>query len=178
MSQRIGPTFVDELRAAGLGDVPLAWTADGELSFVNSTSLEVRAAIKAVLDAHDPGPGLLAAVRRERQAYINQRRDAFIGSRVESGGVMYDTDVNSVNNLTAAILFMFVAQSLGVPVPATISWRDANNVDRDLTFADLFQLGAAIFTKVQTAHVTARQVKDKIETMTDLEAIKREDWPL
>lgn len=60
---------------------------------------------------------------------------------------------------------------------AAVSWRDATNVDRDLTPAQLVGLGAAIFTLVQTAHITARQLKDAITAATTEAAINAIDWP-
>lgn len=55
MSKAIGPTFGDEIHAAGLDGLPFSWTADGTLN-LDSEMLtdQQRVEIKAVYDAHDP----------------------------------------------------------------------------------------------------------------------------
>lgn len=50
---KIGPTFYAELQAAGLAGLPFSWGEDG-LFFAASITPEQRAAIEAVLAAHDP----------------------------------------------------------------------------------------------------------------------------
>ena len=118
----------------------------------------------------------LARAKRERQTYINQRREAEIAGGVDFGPWHFDTDPTSVGNLTSAVAFIQAAPGAGLQVPPSISWRDANNVDRDLTPAQLVQLGGAIFAKVQAAHFKARQIKDRIAAATTLAAIAAEDW--
>ncbi len=119
----------------------------------------------------------LSPIKLQRQAYINTRRDATIASGVAYNGWTFDTDPASVNNLTAAVAFIQAAPGAGLQVPAAVSWRDATNVDRNLTPAQLVGLGAAIFTLVQTAHYTARQIKDAIEVATSEAEINAFDWP-
>lgn len=120
---------------------------------------------------------LLGVDKRARQAYINARRDAVIAGGVAFNGWTFDTDTVSVNNLTAAVAFIQAAPGADLEVPASVSWRDAGNTDRALTPAQLVGLGAAIFTLVQTAHYTARQLKDAIETATSEAEINAIDWP-
>ena len=120
---------------------------------------------------------LLSVVKRQRQMYINARRDAVIAGGVTFNGWTFDTDPTSVNNLTAAVAFIQAAPGAGLQVPPSVSWRDAGNTDRDLTPAQLVGLGAAIFTLVQTAHITARALKDAIEAANSDAAINAIDWP-
>ena len=124
---------------------------------------------------------LLGVVKRARQAYINARRDAAIAGGVTFNGWTFDTDATSVNNLTAAVAFITaVSGPYGGPplqVPPAVSWRDATNTDRALTPAQLVGLGAAIFTLVQTAHLTARALKDAITAANSEAAINAIDWP-
>jgi hypothetical protein len=50
-----GPTFVDELIAAGLGGLPFAWIAEtGEINGRASLTTQQNAAPDAVIAAHDP----------------------------------------------------------------------------------------------------------------------------
>jgi len=52
---KIGPTFVDECRAAGIEMNGWAWSiTDGTLMFNEDVPQETRDAIAAVLEAHDP----------------------------------------------------------------------------------------------------------------------------
>lgn len=50
----IGPNFSGELAAAGLSGQPFSWTAEGELFFSEDASQDLKDAVQAVLDAHDP----------------------------------------------------------------------------------------------------------------------------
>lgn len=49
----IGPTFGDELRAANLHD-GVSWNSEGVLTFNKNIDEKTRAAVSAVLAAHDP----------------------------------------------------------------------------------------------------------------------------
>jgi hypothetical protein len=50
---KIGPSFADELKAAGCTTDGYAWASDGNITFTD-VSDEERAKILAVLEAHDP----------------------------------------------------------------------------------------------------------------------------
>lgn len=50
---RFGPTFADELQAAGLAGLPFSWGEDGVFYSKQITSRQ-RQDIEAVLAAHDP----------------------------------------------------------------------------------------------------------------------------
>ena len=49
----IGPSFHEELEAAGLGDVPVGWGSDGQMDY-SRCSAEQEALVEAVLAAHNP----------------------------------------------------------------------------------------------------------------------------
>lgn len=53
----IGTNFADDLRAAGLGDLPVSWDSSGLLQFADTVSEENRQAIAEVLEAHIPDAG-------------------------------------------------------------------------------------------------------------------------
>lgn len=57
---RIGPTLVEELIAADLGAVEVGWTAEGVFTFDDSVSDVDKAAVLAVVAAHDPVPNAFA----------------------------------------------------------------------------------------------------------------------
>jgi hypothetical protein len=119
----------------------------------------------------------LRPLKRARQQYINDRRDAHIAAGVEFNGWRFDTSPQSIANLTAAVTFIQAAPLAALTPPLTIAWRDESNVDRDLTPVMLVQLGSAMFGQVQAAHAIARQLKDGIEAATSAAQIAVVDWP-
>lgn len=119
----------------------------------------------------------LRPAKRARQQYINDRREAYIAAGVSFAGWRFDSDPGSIANLTAAVAFIQAAPDYGFQAPGTVSWRDADNVDRELSPAQLVGLGAAVFTRVQTAHGIARALKDAIAAATSEAQIAAIDWP-
>jgi len=49
-----GPTFGDEVLAAGLGGLPFAWTPYGEINGRENLTIEQNATLDGVVAAHDP----------------------------------------------------------------------------------------------------------------------------
>lgn len=171
------PKLITELKAQGLWGLKYTVRDDGKAEYATEVTTQQREAIAAVIASHDAGTAVLDAAKRARQDYINERRDAAITAGVVFNGVPYDTNRQSVIDLTSSVVFLKATRDEGDPVPNTISWRDANNVDRDLTYKQLLKLAEKIFTQVQTAHVIARQLKDAIQALNSVEAINRVDWP-
>lgn len=50
----IGPTFGEEIRAAGLSGLPFSWGSDGKIEFGEAMDQDQRGAVLAVAAAHDP----------------------------------------------------------------------------------------------------------------------------
>lgn len=50
----IGPTFADELAAAGLGGLSMSWNSDGTISYEATVTQQQRDAVATVLAAHNP----------------------------------------------------------------------------------------------------------------------------
>lgn len=50
---KIGPSFGEELKAAGLLDIPFSWDEKGNITYDKSVTPEQIKAVQAVLDAHD-----------------------------------------------------------------------------------------------------------------------------
>ncbi len=50
----IGPSFGRELEIAGLAGLPMAWGADGRITFGDAVTRQQRDAVLTVLAAHDP----------------------------------------------------------------------------------------------------------------------------
>lgn len=50
----IGPTFGDEIAAAGLAGLPFTWGSDGDIQYDASMTTEQVASVWAVFAVHDP----------------------------------------------------------------------------------------------------------------------------
>lgn len=66
----IGPTFGEELRAAGLLGLPFSWESNGEFCGVENISPEDAAKLQSVIDAHRPTKGFVPQTVTARQARI------------------------------------------------------------------------------------------------------------
>ncbi|WP_427183613.1 hypothetical protein ACL598_17490 [Bordetella bronchialis] len=54
MNKTLGPTFGREIADAGLSGVPFFWDTDFNIEFNDDVPQDERAAVQAVIDAHDP----------------------------------------------------------------------------------------------------------------------------
>ncbi|CAL8476392.1 tail fiber assembly protein [Caballeronia sp. S22] len=71
MTQKgIGPSFADELAAAGLSGLPFSWTSDGDFTYSESMTADQIAQVQAVYDAHDPTKGSIYANTATRDALL------------------------------------------------------------------------------------------------------------
>ena len=81
MASRIGPSFGEEIVAAGLGGLPFSWGSDGTFEFAPSMTQAQRNAVLAVYAAHD--------LTRESQRDIDERtardRLSALATRMENG---------------------------------------------------------------------------------------------
>jgi hypothetical protein len=51
---RIGPTFGDEVIAAGLGGLPFSWGDDGDIQGIENLTAGQLRKLEGLLKAHDP----------------------------------------------------------------------------------------------------------------------------
>lgn len=58
-----GPTFAEELIAAGLGGLPFSWTADGTIWGRGQLTAAQNTTLDSVIAAHDPTKQLLSVIR-------------------------------------------------------------------------------------------------------------------
>jgi hypothetical protein len=65
-----GPNFTNELLAAGLGGLPFAWDALGNLTFGEAMTASQIAAVQAVYAAHDPSTVSAESVLAKRAAAL------------------------------------------------------------------------------------------------------------
>lgn len=71
----IGPTFADELKAAGLLGLPFSWGADGTIEFRADMPQVQRDAVLAVYAAHNPA-ALPSTALDNAGAFVSRQRDA------------------------------------------------------------------------------------------------------
>lgn len=71
MSKGFGPTFGDEVHAAGLNGLPFVWCEDGQLSGRELLTPEQNAKLDAIVAGHDPSKGrvVIPQVISDRQFF-------------------------------------------------------------------------------------------------------------
>lgn len=52
--KKLGPSFGDEVIAAGLGGLPFSWGDDGDIQGRENLTLQQNAVLDALVEAHDP----------------------------------------------------------------------------------------------------------------------------
>jgi hypothetical protein len=89
---------------------------------------------------------------------VNAERERRLAELVvEVGGVAYDADRPSRDNLAG----LLVAHAAGVPVPWPIPWRCADDVVRPLDHAGATALSAAILQAIQGIYAASWSLKDE-----------------
>lgn len=68
----IGPSFYDELVAAGLSGLPFSWGDDGSFVFSDEMTQEQVAAVQAVYEHHDPTKGSVSMNTGGRDTLLMQ----------------------------------------------------------------------------------------------------------
>lgn len=82
MLTTFGPSFESELAAAGLLGLPFVWYPDGTLSYGDDLTPEQRAALDAVVAAHDPAapaPAVVPEMVTKYQACVVLARHDLLG---------------------------------------------------------------------------------------------------
>lgn len=72
MTQKaIGPSFPDELKAAGLLGLPFFWDASGDITFDPSMTAAQVSAVEAVYAAHNPATPSWSAYQQSAQSALD-----------------------------------------------------------------------------------------------------------
>jgi hypothetical protein len=69
-NKQIGPSFYDELIAAGVAGLPFAWAPDGTITFDAAMTLSQKATVEAVYAAHDPAKPSWSAYQGQARAAL------------------------------------------------------------------------------------------------------------
>lgn len=70
--KNIGPSFFDEIKAAGLVGLPFTWNASGALNFDPSMTSAQVASVQSVYAAHDPAAPSWAAYQESAKAALGE----------------------------------------------------------------------------------------------------------
>lgn len=166
----IGPSFADELRAAGLLGLPFSWGTDGTFEFSETMTSEQRAAVLAVREAHDPVKSVLRAYANARQWGL-----ALSGFTVTIDGAprTFATDTSSQSLISGKML------RLSQPSPPdTVDWQFGDTFVT-ITKEDFTDAAVKIADFVQATFDRLKHVLDGInrETITTREQIDAAAWP-
>lgn len=116
---------------------------------------EEQAAIEAqrALDAA-PKPATTADVNaeRDRRIYLPKAVSLTTGKNFAA-----DMGGDSRSNISDLGIAAVAKKAAGITTP--ISFRDANNVDHDLTNDEVIEMGLQIAAQVQAIHIKARAIK-------------------
>lgn len=104
-------------------------------------------------------------LKRRLEVHANVRREQQLDAGVEFNGYRFDSDERSRSNLTAVL----VAVNAGVPLPKDFTWRDAGNVDRPMTAADLVAFAGVMLAHGWEAYRTNWNEKGEIEAAPSIE---------
>jgi hypothetical protein len=100
MTDVFGPTFGDEVIAAGLGGLPFAWGTDGDITGRENLSAEQNATLDDVVAAHDPSKTAVPPQVSKRQ-YYQALATPPPASRAPPGGGSPPTTITQAEALTA-----------------------------------------------------------------------------
>lgn len=147
---RIGPTFVAELRAAGLLGLPFAYDIDGTLTFDPAMTPEGIAAVEAVLAAHNPAKlppqQMLADALAAGLAIVSTGTPSLSGT--------YAIDGDTTANLQGLILGYQVRGSFPKGA-STYAYHDLAGEPHTMTRDQLVAVAAAIEDHVSDLYAAA-----------------------
>lgn len=119
-----------------------------------------------------PGPGSLAYHKASKRSEINAIRDYKMSKPTPYLGDLFDSDRNSVLNLTSVIS----AFSNGVPIPENFTWRSATNKNVPMDLAKLVGLAGAILQQSNTIYNESWQKKVEVSSASTCEEVSCIGW--
>jgi hypothetical protein len=105
---------------------------------------------------------------------VNERRAEKLDAGVNYGGHAYDTDAQSIQNITAVV----AALGGGIPLPTGFVWRTADNISVEHTSGSLMWLAAAMLEYSNAVYSHSFSLKDQISEAENPSTIPlNEGWP-
>lgn len=77
----LGPTFAEDLIAAGLGGLPIGWNDDGQLWGLENLTEAQAAVLSSVISTHDPTLTTRPPSASDVRAEASRRMQALLGAR-------------------------------------------------------------------------------------------------
>lgn len=116
------------------------------------------------------GPDLATLKRRQRDE-INQARETAGSQPVTVAGIRYDADAAARANITGTAAAVANGASA-----ATIRWRDADDVTRQLTPAEFVAMATAVMGQYQAAFEHSFVLKDQVTAATTPAQVRAVVW--
>lgn len=169
--KKIGSSIAAELAAAGLDGLPFSWGADGEITFGDAMTVEQRAAVVAVFDAH-VAPSDHAAARDavwERIKAVRDRRTQAGG--YQAAGKWFHSDTFSRTQQIGLVM-------LGANIPPGLMWKTMDGSFIEMTPTLAQQVFAAAAAQDTATFAAAEIHKAAMEAAPDPAAYSfTAGWP-
>jgi len=138
-------------------------------------SPQEEAQIRTEWEANAPNP---VNIRKEAKlSFITNKRNQTLKELTAVwDGDVWDANEETSNRIASALTMIREASAVGIPTPTSISWRTYDNKDRDLTIAELIQMGASVFLAQQMVWAKQATLKNYINNTTTVEEIDSVDW--
>lgn len=113
----------------------------------------------------------LPALRDFQRQEINRWRSQAASTPIEVEGMRFDADAAARSNIAD----MSTAIANGV-APATIQWRDADDITRELTPAQFLTVATAVMAQFQAAYQRSFALKDAVAAAETPAAVRAATW--
>lgn len=119
----------------------------------------------------------LEKAKNERLQYITvMRNNAMLTLSTEWNNDIWDADEGTSTRIANVLTMIQQASMAGIPTPPSIAWRTFDNQDRQLTVAEMVQLGAAIFLAQQAVWTKQATLKNQITNATTIDEVNGISW--
>lgn len=106
--------------------------------------------------------GLLDKLKTDKKQEVNNIRLSLSKAPIDYQGSRYDADQQAISNISSVLL-------LGGS--GTIVWRDYDNINHNLSIADLHGLANDIKDRNSYLYARSWEIKEEIDSLTTIEAV-------
>jgi hypothetical protein len=105
---------------------------------------------------------------------VNEIRQEKLNGGCTYNGHAYDTDAQSIKNITAVV----AALSSGIPLPSAFVWRTSDNISVEHTAGSIVWLAGTMLEYSNSVYSASFAIKDAISTAENPSTIPlNEGWP-
>jgi len=119
----------------------------------------------------------LAAAKNSAKSEVNKKRDAIINSGIYLNDVLFDTDPESLRNIS----YWHLQIISGAVLPEGFMWRDANNIDHPADEDFIKELSLAVTSRGTLIYQASWLHKANIDALNTFDEVKSYDisigWP-